>query len=288
VRYIDEEQAPILYVGDIHGFYQDLEDAFTFARNKQVQTMVFLGDYSDRGPNQLKSLVKVMDAFARSEGYTEYGIASEFITEKKYPFQIIALRGNHEDTEINVMYGLKEELLYTHKFSTFPEQQLSLLYSHLPLVSTTPWKTIGIHGGIPKPNQGELVSSVIQRLNILKTPITIDLSMFQLLWNDPIEGMEDQQADFTPSFRGPEIFQFNKAALVKFLEHNQYKRLVRAHQTVKEGGKARWNDILIHIFGTSPYFGRIQNKGYFLENRDGTGEIIDEKGNVLKTVNSFI
>ena len=88
---------PVLYVGDLHGFYQDLLNVFEVAKKNKVKTVIFLGDYADRGPFQLRTLLKVMDAFARSEGYINTGLLKGYISEEKYAFSIIALRGNHEE-----------------------------------------------------------------------------------------------------------------------------------------------------------------------------------------------
>ncbi|MBN2155648.1 MAG: metallophosphoesterase [Candidatus Lokiarchaeota archaeon] len=294
----DIKKSPVLYVGDIHGNYQDLQNAFAIANKKKVSTIVFLGDYVDRGSEQLRTLIKVMDAFARSEGYSKYGIVNDFIDEQKYPYLVIALKGNHEDIEINQKYGLKEELVNIHGFRTFPKLLLQLLYAHLPLVARTRWKTLAVHGGIPLPDRHEKVSEIMKHLDTKRTPLFIDYTeeseielgkgIYQLLWNDPVNGIDKNLLKFTPSFRGYGIYNFNKAALIDFLQNNGYKRLVRAHETVKEGGKVLWDNVLIHIFSTSPYFGRIQNKGYFLEYDDGSGEILNGKGDKMITVDEII
>ncbi|TFG16866.1 MAG: hypothetical protein EU530_11380 [Promethearchaeota archaeon] len=288
------KSGPVLYVGDLHGFYQNLLDAFDVAKLKEVHAVVFLGDYADRGPSQLRTLVKVMDAFARSEGYTKKGTLQNYVPEENFPFKIIALRGNHEDTEVNARYGFKEELRYTHEFLEFPHEILDQLYSNLPIFSSTKWKTLGVHGGIPKPRKGAKVSKLPRYLIKKRTPLTINVDdsfskdlmveIYQTLWNDPNLGNDAPQPDFRMSFRGPNIYEYNKTALEIFLEKNGCRRLVRAHEVTEKGFEIHWNNKLVHIFSASPYFARVKTAAYFLEREDSTGEIIDDKGKCLKKV----
>ncbi len=288
------KSGPVLYVGDIHGFYDCLQNAFKVAELKKVHSVVFLGDYTDRGPEQLKSLLKVMDAFSRSEGYNNHNILQDYILEEKFPFKVIALRGNHEDSEINARYGFKEELRYTHGFPEFPIKQLDELYSNLPIIATTGWKTIAIHGGIPKPKEGGEASSLLRYLISKKTPLNIDLNdryshelmveIYQALWNDPYFGDDAGKPNFQPSFRGGNIFEFNKAAFTTFLKLNNRLRLVRAHETAREGYEVHWDEKFVHIFSASPYFERVKQSAFFLEYEDGTGEILDGSGRILTEI----
>ena len=283
------KSGPVLYVGDIHGFYVSLMNAFKVAEIKKVNTIVFLGDYADRGPDQLKCLLKVMDTFARSEGYRNTGILRNYIQEEKYPFKVIALRGNHEDSEINIKYGFKEDLLNKHKFPVFPSETLDKLYSNLPLIATTRWKTMGVHGGIPKPREGLSVSNLPRYLITKRTPLHIDSvelmkEVYQIQWNDPYFGNDNSESEFRESFRGINIYEYNKAALEEFLKFNSYLRLVRAHETTRDGYEIHWDNKLVHIFSASPYFDRVKQAAYFLEHEDGTGEIVDGSGKRLREV----
>ncbi len=259
-----------------------------------MHTVVFLGDYADRGPSQLRTLVKVMDAFARSEGYKKKGTLQNYVPEEKFPFKIIALRGNHEDTEVNARYGFKEELRDMLEFHEFPIEILNKLYSNLPIFSSTKWKTLGVHGGIPKPRKEAKISRLPRYLITKNTPLTMNVDdsyskeliveIYQTLWNDPNLEKDAPQSNFRMSFRGPNIYEYNKAALEKFLEENGYRRIVRAHEVTEKGFEIHWNNKLVHIFSASPYFDRVKTAAYFLEWEDCTGEIIDGKGNCLKKV----
>ncbi len=70
----------ILAIGDIHGVYDKLLDLMNKVDfNPKDDLLIFLGDYIDRGPDSLKSLDYVRDLTIR------------------FPEQVIALMGNHED-----------------------------------------------------------------------------------------------------------------------------------------------------------------------------------------------
>lgn len=77
-----------LVIGDIHGMYEKLEAMLVHWR-PQEEMLIFLGDYVDRGPQNLEVLGKLQDL------------------QLNYPDQVILLRGNHEQMLINY---LKEPL----------------------------------------------------------------------------------------------------------------------------------------------------------------------------------
>lgn len=77
----------IFVIGDIHGCYE----AFVELLNKihpapQSDTLIFLGDYVDRGPNSKDVIAKLVQL------------------QKKFP-KMIALKGNHEVVFLNYLSG---------------------------------------------------------------------------------------------------------------------------------------------------------------------------------------
>jgi serine/threonine protein phosphatase 1 len=67
-------------IGDIHGDYAALEKLLArLPRLGSRDTVVFLGDYCDRGPDSAKVIAKVREL------------------QQAGPFRVVALRGNHED-----------------------------------------------------------------------------------------------------------------------------------------------------------------------------------------------
>ncbi len=91
---IHTDAAPILIVADLHGDMDALQSALRKRSDLGCDTVIFLGDYIDRGPSSLDVLEKV------------------FSLKIAEPDNIILLRGNHELKETNRFEKLFEDLEY--------------------------------------------------------------------------------------------------------------------------------------------------------------------------------
>lgn len=73
-------------VGDIHGRMADLMNIFVDAGLPSKTKFLFLGDYVDRGPQQLETLLFIL------------------LLKMRWPGHVYMLRGNHETVEMNKQY----------------------------------------------------------------------------------------------------------------------------------------------------------------------------------------
>ncbi|MCP4763454.1 MAG: hypothetical protein GY870_16900 [archaeon] len=289
------DKGPVLWVGDIHGFYDNITHAIEMAKENSVSTLIFLGDYVDRGPLQMQSLANIAYGFARSEGYEGSFDFIDPLFQESLPFKIIALKGNHEDTSVNKKYDFKQEIdkLYGKSNSKSIIKSIEIVYDHFPIMVETKWGTLGVHGGIPEfNNKTEL--EMIKTLRKLKIPIKhnppallkseLILAIEQILWNDPLEKLSNEHIIFSDSMRGSPYKVFNQKAFNEFNEHLGYNRLVRGHESSRGAFDSLWDDTLIHIFSGYPYFGNCKTPSFFLEFPDGSGKIIDHENKTLYSI----
>ena len=132
----------VIFIGDLHG---DLPCTLAVQRYIKKYTkhhFVFLGDYADRGPEQIETFNLVM-ALTLSN-----------------PKRVIMLRGNHESDSIATKYGFYNEVTRTYSFDVF--KHYSRVFEVLPIAVYKHASLFACHGGVP-----EEISSIaeIQGLN---------------------------------------------------------------------------------------------------------------------------
>jgi len=129
-----EVTSPVTIVGDIHGQFLDLAHVFIITGYpwQSKNRYIFLGDYVDRGPKQLECIVLLLTLKVALRR------------------RIVLLRGNHECSNINSVYGFLDEL--KTRFSVNDSKRLwqrfNDVFAYMPLAALVDKRVLCMHGGL--------------------------------------------------------------------------------------------------------------------------------------------
>jgi protein phosphatase len=138
-----QAKPPLKIFGDIHGQFTDLMSFFALygtphenGKKKDIENFdyIFLGDFVDRGSHSLETICLLLSL------------------KCIYPEQVHLIRGNHEDSQININFGFRDEC--AEKIEEDPESEDSVftrinkLFDWLPLAALIEDKILCLHGGI--------------------------------------------------------------------------------------------------------------------------------------------
>lgn len=175
---------PTKIFGSIHGQYGDLmrmfakygapNDTAEYKCDMEGLDYLFLGNYVDRGKYSLEVICLLLTL------------------KLKFPDQIHLLRGSHEDSRINKIYGFADECQI--RFKENPNDPNSVfskvnkVFEHLPLAAVVARKIFCVHSGI-----GSTVRS-IDEIAMIQRPLVINYDgvtkeqkiVMDLLWSDPV------------------------------------------------------------------------------------------------------
>ena len=242
--------ASVYLAGDTHG---DYKSSFTIGKNliisskqdeEEPELLIFLGDYVDQPPEDLKfgSLVNIL-----------------FLLCLKYhhPKQVFLLRGNHEAIDLRsfLPYEFIKELKthFGEKNGSIIHSKFLEIFSDFPIFIQLTNGIFAAHGGIPKGTT-----------DLAKVRISDTEQILLTLWGDPTEANR---------YRGKisDIANFTKSEFQSFLDRIGSKIMIRGHD-YSIMGHPMYEDKLITIFSSKKY------------NRFGSEGILLLKSNLGKPV----
>ena len=161
--------------------------------------------------------------------------------------RVVIVRGNHESTLTNDYYGFSDELKSLGIFDQLYPHVVRL-YGRLPYALLLNNCILAVHGGIAS----DPLSLKGWESLPMDDPEPSDPGAFQILWNDPREYVDG----FLPGTRGEGTYLFGPDAFNEFVEKNDIKFLIRAHEVKKSGYEYMFQGKLISIFSSRYHKGK--------------------------------
>mmetsp|Transcript_34977 Transcript_34977/g.45106 ORF Transcript_34977/g.45106 Transcript_34977/m.45106 type:complete len:329 (+) Transcript_34977:104-1090(+) len=234
-----EVSPPISICGDIHGQFHDLLRIFEMNGFPGEPTTeggyLFLGDYVDRAKQSIETICLLL--------------CYKLIYQETF----FLLRGNHECSTLNRIYGFFDEC--KRRYNVRLWRIFGDCFNCMPVAAVVGDKIFCTHGGLSP----ELES--LSRIHEIKRPTEVadEGLLCDLLWADP-----------DPSIRGwgnnlrGVSYTFGHDVVADFLAKHDLDLICRAHQVVEDGYEFQADRQLVTIFSAPNYCGEFDNAGGIL------------------------
>jgi predicted phosphodiesterase len=180
-----------IFVGDTHGDLDATEKVISrFLKGED--TVIFLGDYVDRGDFSRENVDTLLQA------------------KREHPQKIFLLAGNHEGYLMKPLSPAN----FWDSLSAGEKEIYGRLFSTFPLAAISGNGLLALHGGLP-----ELGS--LEEINRIEWG---DEQWERILWGDFVEGEREFLADWAGR---P---QFGRPYFERMMDHYQKRVLIRSHQ----------------------------------------------------------
>lgn len=241
--------------GDFHGQFYDLVAVLdTFDLSKD--TLVFLGDYVDRGSFGCETYLYLM------------------LLKTHYPNNIYLLRGNHESRKMTSYFTFKSECLY--KYSEEVYERFVKSFDVLPYAALIQSKAFCCHGGLSPHLKYVRDLNKFNRFGETES----EGVLCDLLWSDPHPYRYNSNADeWNFNYNRNCSYFYSYKNVTKFLKENSLSVIIRGHEVQKEGYML-YDDYdghpsVITVFSAPNYCDTYINKGAYVE-FDGEAKSISQ------------
>lgn len=208
----------VVFLGDTHTAVDVSRKAFE--KYSDMDRIVFLGDYVDRGDSGVENMAFILSKFLDMDG------------------RVILIRGNHESPLTHQYYGFLDEVLGNYDEETY--MSFVILFSNMPYGAVVN-DYLCVHGG--------LAHDVKTIEDIRELPLgdvnPDDPRAFEIMWNDPRDMIEG----FVPNARGEGTYYFGADIVDEFLRENGLKGIIRAHE-VADGFRYDMDGKVITVFSS--------------------------------------
>lgn len=230
-------------VGDIHGQFYDLVallDNFDLSQD----TLVFLGDYVDRGLFSTEVYFYLL------------------LLKTHHPRNVYLLRGNHESAKTTEHFTFKEEC--RQKYSLGVYRRCVDSFRALPLAAVVLGRLYCAHGGISSH------AATLEDIDAINRFSDTDAAMHDILWTDPHPSYDEGEhgMEFTQNFARKCSHYYTYAGVAAFLKRNNLLCIVRGHEVQQRGYRTyrpfRGIPSVVTIFSAPNYCDEYRNLGAIL------------------------
>lgn len=229
-----EITAPVRICGDIHGQFYDLLRLFDLGGYPPDGNYLFLGDYVDRGEQSIETICLLL------------------AYKLRFPETFFLLRGNHESSSINRIYGFFDEC--KRRFSVRIWKQFSDTFNCMPVAALVEKRILCMHGGLsPELKNLDQIRRILRPTDVPESGLLCDL-----LWADP-----SASGGWNENDRGVS-WTFGEDVLKGTLNQFDLDLVCRAHQVVEAGYEFFAARQLVTVFSAPNYCGEFDNAGAFM------------------------
>ncbi|MGQ9759198.1 MAG: metallophosphoesterase family protein [Candidatus Methanomethylicaceae archaeon] len=230
------KETPITIIGDLHGDYLSLEAIMSELEVQgEVNKIVFLGDYADRGPSPLEVYEKLFDL------------------KSSLPDDVFLLRGNHEALDLIEFYPHDLPWHLQNAYGgDWKEVYESIMEIHrrLPIAVLVEGLAVLLHGGVSP----DITKASLER------PSNEELEI--VLWSDPSNEIKGT----IPSNRGAGVV-FGADVSFKVLDELGVRYMIRGHSPVRNGYRWDHSGRVLTIFSAKNVYG-LENGAYAILSRE--------------------
>ena len=233
-----ELKPPIKICGDIFGQFYDLLRIFGHVGYPGKNKYLFLGNYVDYGKQSIETICLLLS----------YKI--------KFPDKLFLLRGNHESSKENILYGFYDECKRRYNVNIW--KKFTNLFNYFPIAAIIEENIFCIHGG--------LCPELKDPKDILKisrpTEIPDEGFLCDLLWSDPDKDVLEFDKNCKDDILGNKINKgviFGEKVVENFIKKNNLDLIVRGHEIVDNGYEFFASRQLITLFSAGNFKGEFDN-----------------------------
>ena len=168
------------------------------------------------------------------------------------------LRGNHETSDMNTIYGFEKQVLAVYDSEVL--RATRDVFKALPIGAIINNEVFVVHGGLGKETYNMSIAGINDLDRFVDSP-RFPSPLSELLWSDP----SDKITGLSHNTQRGAGWIFGKEASRIFLQKNQLKLIIRSHEVRMNGFSVHHDGMCVTVFSAPNYCDRVGNLGAVLQ-----------------------